>query len=173
MPRRFHGQGLLQHCRDKGDDYHLATAYYLTNLFTNKARLAQTALHLGINDQLRLTAEENFGRHFQDIDSQESNHLNQVNERLLYNAGDNVGKGTFTLSGQEIPGQCANKNDGFSLADKATIQMVIQVKIPNIQLMLKIQLLTSLMVFSIMWKSIQQLLRDMMPMVTQVKNLLL
>ena len=43
-----------------------------------------------------------------------------MNERLVDNAGDNVGKGTFTLSGQEIPGQCANKNDGFSLADKAT-----------------------------------------------------
>jgi hypothetical protein len=67
-----------------------------------------------------LTAEGNSGRSFQDIDSQESNHLNQVNERLVDKAGDNVGKGTFTLSGQEIPGQCANKNDGFSLADKAT-----------------------------------------------------
>jgi hypothetical protein len=31
-----------------------------------------------------------------------------------------VGKGTSTLSDQEIPGQCANKNDGFSLAVKAT-----------------------------------------------------
>jgi hypothetical protein len=38
----------------------------------------------------------------------------------LDNAGDTVGKGTSTLSDQEIPGQCANKNDGFSLADKAT-----------------------------------------------------
>ncbi len=83
-----------------------------------------------------------------------------------------MGKGTFTLSGQEIPGQCANKNDGFSLADKQLIQMAIQVKIPNIQMILKIQLLMSLMVFTIMLKSIQ-LLRYMMPMVTKVKNLLL
>jgi hypothetical protein len=30
--KQFHGQGLLQHCHDKGDDYHSATAYYLTNL---------------------------------------------------------------------------------------------------------------------------------------------
>ncbi len=34
LPRRFHGQGLLQHCCDKRDDYHLATAYYLTNLLS-------------------------------------------------------------------------------------------------------------------------------------------
>ncbi len=61
--------------------------------------MAQTALHHGINDQLRLTAEENSGRYFQDIDSQILNHLNQVNKRLVDNAGDNVGKGTFTLSG--------------------------------------------------------------------------
>ena len=67
-----------------------------------------------------MTAEKNSGRYFQDIDSHESNHLNQVNKRLIVNTGDNVGKGTFTLSGQEIPGQCAHENDGFSLADKAT-----------------------------------------------------
>ncbi len=76
-------------------------------------RSAQTALHHGINDQLKLTAEKKSGHYFQDIDSQESNHLNQVNKRLIVNTGDNVGKGTFTLSDQEIPGQCA-------LADKAT-----------------------------------------------------
>ncbi len=35
-------------------------------------------------------------------------------------AGDTVGKGTFMLSGQEIPGQCAKDNDGFNLVDKAT-----------------------------------------------------
>jgi hypothetical protein len=83
-------------------------------------RLAQAALHHGINNQLRLTAEGDSGCYFQDIDSQESHHLNQVNERLLDNAGDTVGKGTSTLFGQEIPGQCAKENDGFSLSDKAT-----------------------------------------------------
>jgi hypothetical protein len=67
-----------------------------------------------------LTAERNSGHYFQDIDSQELNHPNQVNERLLDNDGDTVGKGTSTLSGQEIPGQCAKENDGFNLADKAT-----------------------------------------------------
>jgi hypothetical protein len=71
--RRFHGQGLLQHCRDKGDDYHSATSYYLTNLFNNKSRLAQTALHHGINDQLRLTAEENSVRYFQDNKATDTN----------------------------------------------------------------------------------------------------
>jgi hypothetical protein len=92
LSRRFRGQGLLQHCHDKGDDYHSATFYYLTNLFNNKSRSAQTALHHGINDQLRLTAEENSGRYFHNIDSQESNHLNQVNKRLIVNTGDNVGR---------------------------------------------------------------------------------
>jgi hypothetical protein len=119
-PRQFHGQGLLQHCHDKGDDYHSAAAGYLTNLFFNRTRLVQAVLHHGINNQLRLTAEENSGHYFLNIDSQESNHLNQVNERLLDNAGDTVEKGTSTLSDKEIPGQCANENDGFSLADKAT-----------------------------------------------------
>ncbi len=38
---------------------------------------------------------------------------------MLDNASDTVGKGTSTLSGQEIPGQCAKENDVFSLADKA------------------------------------------------------
>jgi hypothetical protein len=62
--RQFHGQGLLQHCRDKGNDYHSATAYYLTNLFNNRVRLAQAALHHGINNQLRLTSGGNFGCYF-------------------------------------------------------------------------------------------------------------
>ncbi len=109
LSKQFQGQGLLQHCCAKGDDYHSATAYYLTNLFNNKVRSAQTALHHGRNNQLRLTAEVNSGCYFQNIDSQESNHLNQVNERLVDNAGDNVGKGTFTLSGQEIPGELCQK----------------------------------------------------------------
>jgi hypothetical protein len=69
----FHGQGLLQHCRDKGDDYHSATLYYLTNLFNNKSRLAQTTLNHGINDQLRLTAEENSVRYFQDNKATDTN----------------------------------------------------------------------------------------------------
>jgi hypothetical protein len=63
--RQFYGQGLLQHCHDKGNDYHSATAYYLTNLFNNRVRLAQAALYHGINDQLRLTSGGNSGRYFQ------------------------------------------------------------------------------------------------------------
>jgi hypothetical protein len=31
--RHFQGPGLLQHCRSKGDEYHTATAFYLTTLF--------------------------------------------------------------------------------------------------------------------------------------------
>jgi hypothetical protein len=59
--RQFHGQGLLQHCRDKGDDYHEAAAFYLTNLFQNGMGLTQAALHHGTDDQLRMTAEGNSG----------------------------------------------------------------------------------------------------------------
>ncbi len=54
--RQFHGQGLLQHCCDKGDDYHEAAAIYLTNLFKIGTGLTQAALHHGTNDQLRMTA---------------------------------------------------------------------------------------------------------------------
>ncbi len=82
--------------------------------------MTQAALHHGTNDQLRMTAEGNSGRYFQDIDSQESNHPNQVIESILDNAGDTGGKGTSMLFGQEIPGQCAKENDGFNLVDKAT-----------------------------------------------------
>jgi hypothetical protein len=118
--RQFHGQGLLQHCHDKGDDYHIAAAFNLTNLFKNGTGLTQAALHHGTNDQSRTTAEGNSGCYFQDIDSQESNHPYQVNESILDNAGDTVREGTSTLSGQEIPGQCAKDNDGFNLVDKTT-----------------------------------------------------
>jgi hypothetical protein len=54
--RLFHGPGLLQHCHDKGDDYHTATAFYLTKLFKNGMGLTQAAAHHGTNDQSRKTA---------------------------------------------------------------------------------------------------------------------
>ncbi len=114
MARQFHGQGLFQHCHDKGGDYHEAAAFYHTNLFKNVTGLTQAALYHGTNDQLRMTAERNSGRYFQDIDSEESNHPNQVIESILDNAGDTVGKGTSMLSGQEIPSQCTKDNDGFN-----------------------------------------------------------
>jgi hypothetical protein len=31
--KRFQGQGLIQHCDGKGNDYHVATAFYLQTLF--------------------------------------------------------------------------------------------------------------------------------------------
>ncbi len=31
--KHFQGPGLLQHCCNKGDEYHTATAFYLTTLF--------------------------------------------------------------------------------------------------------------------------------------------
>jgi hypothetical protein len=47
--RHFQGPGLLQHCRSKGDEYHTATAFYLTKLFNSlpaKSVLAGTKLVL-------------------------------------------------------------------------------------------------------------------------------
>jgi hypothetical protein len=47
--------------------------------------LTQAAVHHGRNDQLRKTVDANkqiSGRYYQSGDSQESDHLNQVNENL-------------------------------------------------------------------------------------------
>ena len=84
--RHFQGLDLLQHCHDRGDDYHIATAFYLTTLFKKGMGLTQAAVHHGTNDQSRKTVdanEQNSGRYYQSVDSQESDHLNQVNESIL------------------------------------------------------------------------------------------
>jgi hypothetical protein len=44
----------------------------------------------------------------------------QVNDSIVDNACDTVGKDTSTLSGQELPGQHAYDNDGVNSVDKAT-----------------------------------------------------
>ncbi len=75
----FQGTGLLQHCGNKGDDYHAATAFYLTTLFENGLRLTQAAVHHGTNDQSRKTAEQFSGCYYQSVNSQESDHPYQVN----------------------------------------------------------------------------------------------
>jgi hypothetical protein len=99
--RHFQGPGLLQHCRNRGDDYHTATAFYLKALFKNGMGLTQAAVHHEANDQSRKTAEQISGRYYQSVDSQESGHPYQVNESIVDNACDTVGKDTSTLSGQE------------------------------------------------------------------------
>ncbi len=43
-----------------------------------------------------------------------------MNESIVGNACDTLWKGTSTVSGQELPGQCAHDNDGVNLVDKAT-----------------------------------------------------
>ncbi len=55
--KHFQGPGLLQHCCNKGDEYHTATAFYLTTLFKKGMRLAQAAVHHGENDQSRKTVD--------------------------------------------------------------------------------------------------------------------
>ena len=49
--RHFQGPVLLQHCRNRGDDYHTATAFDLTTLSKNGMGLTQAAVHHGTNDQ--------------------------------------------------------------------------------------------------------------------------
>jgi hypothetical protein len=90
--RHFQGLGLLQHCRDRGDDYHTATAFYLTTLFKNGMGLTQAAVHHRTNDQSKKTAEQVSGCYYQSVDSQESDHPYQVNESIVDNACDTVGK---------------------------------------------------------------------------------
>jgi hypothetical protein len=48
--RLFQGYSLLQHCDKKGDEYHTATAFYLTPLVKEGMGLTQAAVHHGKND---------------------------------------------------------------------------------------------------------------------------
>jgi hypothetical protein len=89
----FQGPGLLQHCCNKGDEYHTVTAFYLTTLFKKGMRLTQAAVHHGENDQSRKTVDANkqiSDCYYQSIHSQESDHLNQVNESIVDKACDTV-----------------------------------------------------------------------------------
>jgi hypothetical protein len=91
--RHFQGPGLLQHCHNKGDEYHTATAFYLTTLFKNGIGLTQATVHHGTNDQSRKTANANkqiSGCNYQSVDSQGSDHPDQVNESIVDNAYDTV-----------------------------------------------------------------------------------
>ncbi len=92
--RHFQGPCFLQHCCNKGDEYHTTTAFYLTTLFKNGIGLIQAAVHHVTNDQSRKTADANkriSGRFYQSVDSQGSDHPYQVNESIVGNACDNVG----------------------------------------------------------------------------------
>ncbi len=57
--RLFQGYSLLQHCGGKGDEYHTATAFYLTILFKKGMGSTQAAVHHGTNDQSRKTVDAN------------------------------------------------------------------------------------------------------------------
>jgi hypothetical protein len=57
--KHFQGPGLLQHCCSKGDEYHTATAFYLTTLFKNGIGSTQAAFNHGENDQSRKTVDAN------------------------------------------------------------------------------------------------------------------
>jgi hypothetical protein len=92
--QHFQGPGLLQHCHNKGDEYHTATVFYLTTLYKKGMGLTQAAVHHGTNDQSRKTFDANkhiSGHYNQSIHSQESDHLNQVDESIVNKACDTVG----------------------------------------------------------------------------------
>jgi hypothetical protein len=92
--RLFQGSGLLQHCRGKGDENHTATAFYLTRLFLKRMGLTQACGYHEENDQSRKTVDTNkqiSDCYYQSVDSQESDHVNQVNENIEDKACDTVG----------------------------------------------------------------------------------
>ncbi len=92
--RLFQGSSLLQHCGRKTDEYHTATAFYLTSLFEKGMGLTQASVHHEENDQSRKTVDANeqiSDRYYQSVDTQESDNLNQVNENILDKAHDTVG----------------------------------------------------------------------------------
>ena len=92
--RPFQGSSHIQHCGGKGDEYHTATAFYLTTLVKKGMGLTQAAVHHGKNDQSRKTVDANEqipGQYYQSGDSQESDHLNKVNENIENKAYDSVG----------------------------------------------------------------------------------
>jgi hypothetical protein len=69
--RHFQGPGLLQHCPDKGDEYHTATAFYLTTLFEKGMGLTQAAVHHEENDLSRNIVDANkqiSDRYYQSVD---------------------------------------------------------------------------------------------------------
>ncbi len=91
--RHFQGPGLVQHCGRKGDEYHTATAFYLTTLLKKGMGLTPAAVHHGENDQSRKTVDANeqiSDCYYQFVDSQESDHLNQVNKNIVDKACDTV-----------------------------------------------------------------------------------
>jgi hypothetical protein len=57
--RHFQGPSLDQHCCMKGDEYHTATAFYLTTMFKKGMELTQALVHHEENDQSRKTADAN------------------------------------------------------------------------------------------------------------------
>jgi hypothetical protein len=111
--RLFQGSGLLQRCRSKGDEYHTATAFYLKTLYKKGMGLTQAAVHHGTNDQSRKTVDANkriSGRYYQSIHSQESDHLNQVNESIVDKACDTVGDLAICDD--------VEKNDAFTIIEQ-------------------------------------------------------
>jgi hypothetical protein len=57
--RPFQGSSHIQHCGRKGDEYHTATAFYLTSMFKEGMGLTQAAIHHWENDQPRKTVDAN------------------------------------------------------------------------------------------------------------------
>jgi hypothetical protein len=72
--RHFQGLGLLQHCRDKDNEYHTATAFYLTTLFKKWNESDTGCCPSWGNDQSRKTVDANkqiSDHYYQSVDSKE------------------------------------------------------------------------------------------------------
>jgi hypothetical protein len=112
--RLFQGHSLIQHCVAKGNKYHKATAFYLTTLYKKGMGLTQAAVHHGKNEQSRKTVDANkqiSGCYYQPVDSQESVHVNKVNENVKNKAGDIVGHlVVYDGLGKMMHLQALNKN---------------------------------------------------------------
>jgi hypothetical protein len=88
--RHFQGPGLLQHCHNRGDEHHAATAFYLTTLFTNGMGLTQAAVHHGENDnhERQLMQTNKFLIVIINLLTVKNQTINQVNESIVNKACD-------------------------------------------------------------------------------------
>jgi hypothetical protein len=95
---------LLQHCESKDDDYHKATTFILKHCLVHQEKNAMpinrgikhAAVHheKSVDDQSRKTVDANkqiSDCHYHPVKSEESDHVNKVNEDVENKANDKVG----------------------------------------------------------------------------------
>jgi hypothetical protein len=94
----------MQHCEAKGNDYHTATAFYLKTLFGASRKINAMPISRGtrhaavhheksVDNQSRKTVDANkqiSGCYYHPVNSEESDHVNKVNEDVENKANDNT-----------------------------------------------------------------------------------